>query len=165
MTVQAALGDIVSNGAISANDTYATIASAFSNVSEDAIRMTQVAADLSVTLGISVEEAQQSLAQAAQVLSARHVAEGGKIRSDQMSIGINEYGLLMRVANMAAQLLKVCRNAADNPEDYARYRALRDALLALQMEQTTLAAPQVGDDAVVEDLMELVASLEPPTTP
>jgi hypothetical protein len=129
-------------------------------------RMTEICADLSARLGISMTEAVQSMQSAALVINARDVADKGlSVRRQTMAVGVDEYGLLVRVANMAGQLLSAMRDAGVDEKEYARYTALRNALVALQIHETTLAVDPLGENELAQDLARLVSELEPPTTP
>lgn len=132
--------------------------------SEEAIRMVEVANDLAARMGISVKEAMDALQAAALTVRAKAIAENGPTTGPRMSVGVDEYGLLMRVAHMAAQLLPVMRDVKINEIDHGRYTALRNALVALQMHETTLAFDALGEDELARDLASLVEELAEPST-
>lgn len=134
-------------------------------ITEASIRMTEICAELAGRLGITMDEAVKSMQSAALVIKARDVADNGQIARGRMSVGVDEYGLLIRVANMAGQLLSAMREAGVDEKEHARYTALRNALVALQIHETTLAVDPLGGNELAADLARLVSELEPTTTP
>jgi len=131
---------------------------------EDAVRMVQVADDLACQMGISLKEAMEALQSAAGLVRARAIAESDSAPpSPQMSVTVDEYGLLMRVAHMAAQLLPALRESGISEKEYGRYTALRNALVALQMHETTLTFDALGEDELARDLAALASELAEPS--
>lgn len=142
------------------------LAQQLGSINEPAQRMTEVCAELAGRLGITMDEAMKSMQASALVIKARDVADNGPTaRRQTMAVGVDEYGLLVRVANMAGQLLSAMREAGVDEKEYARYTALRNSLVALQIHETTLAVDPLGENELAADLARLVSELEHPTTP
>lgn len=134
---------------------------------EAAARFTRVAAEMASQFGCTIEEATRSMQSAALALRSVTV-QPTDIQPTEITITMDEYGLLQRVAAMAGQMLAPIRQAGLNETEYARYTALRDALVALQIydSKTAWAAKPLNPQEVEADLLDLLTDLgKPPTTP
>lgn len=124
--------------------------------------MTRVAHELSVSLGISAKEAMDSLA-AASAIVASTVRPAVPAANHRLELDLDEYALLQRVAAMAGQMLGPMRAAGLSDSEYARFTALRNALVALQIyDGATMPSSPLGSDEVVNDLADLLSDLAEP---